>query len=65
MQGSWQINTNETGLITFATLGTAISGNLEWIQSIVNSSAPVTPSDAPMTLHPFFALMLALLAWLI
>lgn len=62
VQGSWQVNTEETGLVTFATLGTSVPENNKWITTIINEK-PTTKSDG-MAMMPTLALLACLVAFL-
>lgn len=57
--GSWQVNPNTTDVITFATLGPAISPNIEFIDSVIRQQ-PVGTSDAVGLLINFVAVVAAL-----
>jgi len=70
VQGSWQVNTEETGLLTFATLGTAVPENLAWIRSVTGTT-PNSPGEEPpvvgagaFNIMPHVALLLGLWALL-
>lgn len=59
--GSWQVNPNTTDVVTFATLGPAMSPNLDFIESVTRQQT-VGTSDGLGLLLNFFAVVAALLA---
>lgn len=61
--GSWQVNPNTTEVMTFATLGPAISPNIDYINSIINEQKVKTSGSGQLLVN--FAALLVILASLI